>query len=196
MTPHAAFLLKAPRPGLVKTRLAAEVGPERALSLYRLMAERTAAAVREAGWPGTIWYDPPEAEEEMRRWLGAEWTYEAQPPGDLGTRLARAVAAEPGQCPVLLGGDCPGLSGDLLREAAALLERYRVVVGPAEDGGYYLLGGRVPLPDLFTGMPWSTDRLFQETRRRLELMGVVWAALPRLRDVDTGADARAVGLLT
>ncbi|MDP9258278.1 MAG: glycosyltransferase, partial [Actinomycetota bacterium] len=62
--------------------------------------------------------------------------------------------------------------------------------------GYYLIGGRTPLPDIFTGMPWGTDRVLAETRARLTRISAAWHELPTLRDVDTADDARAEGLLT
>jgi glycosyltransferase A (GT-A) superfamily protein (DUF2064 family) len=71
-----------------------------------------------------------------------------------------------------------------------------MVIGPSEDGGYYLIGGPTPLPDLFSGMAWSTHRVLEETRARLEHAGIPWQELPVLRDVDTAEDARAEGLLT
>ncbi len=71
-----------------------------------------------------------------------------------------------------------------------------MVLGPAEDGGYYLVGGPTPLPPIFEGMPWSTSRLLEETRARLARAGAAWRELPTLRDVDTADDARAEGLLT
>jgi glycosyltransferase A (GT-A) superfamily protein (DUF2064 family) len=76
------------------------------------------------------------------------------------------------------------------------LEDWPIVLGPALDGGYYLIGGTAPLPDLFSQIPWGTDRVLDETRRRLDSLRLRWTELPALRDVDTAADARAAGLLT
>ncbi|MGH7702141.1 MAG: TIGR04282 family arsenosugar biosynthesis glycosyltransferase, partial [Gemmatimonadales bacterium] len=117
-------------------------------------------------------------------------------PGDLGVRLAAAARAVPsGAAWICVGGDCPNLSTEHLQLAVAALDDHDVVLGPTMDGGYYLLGGKLPLPDLFTAMPWSTDRLLAATRRRLTHLGASWTELPILRDVDTAADARAAGLL-
>jgi rSAM/selenodomain-associated transferase 1 len=193
-TPHAALFLKAPRPGTVKTRLATSLGAERATALYRIMAERAAGAVQGAGWRGTVWFDPPGAGAEMRAWLGDTFAYQAQPGGDLGARLARAVEHHQREV-VLLGGDCPGLTSRLLAEAAALLQQVPVVLGPAADGGYYLLGIRGPAPDLFAAMPWSTSGLLEATKARLRALGVEWGELSVLRDVDTLEDAVMAGLV-
>lgn len=197
MTPALAILLKAPRLGTVKTRLAAEIGARQALRLYRVMANRTLAEVREAGLSATVWFTPSDAAAEMRSWLGDGWDLRPQASGDLGMRLAAAAHAAPaGRGWLAIGADCPRLGAPLLRQAAAIIEREEVVIGPSEDGGYYLVGGPTPLPDLFSGMPWSTSRVLDETRARLGRAGAAWRELVTLRDVDTAQDARAEGLLT
>ena len=197
MTPVLAVFLKAPRLGTVKTRLAAEVGDRHALRLYRVMAARVLEAAREAGLEASIWYAPADAGPEMRHWLGDHWTMRPQASGDLGARLAGSVqAVDPGGAWLAVGADCPRLGAAVLREAAVAIAEGDVVLGPTVDGGYYLVGGRVPLPDIFTGMPWSTDRLLDATRARLAGTGVSWRELRVLRDVDTVEDARAEGLVT
>lgn len=197
MTVYLSIFLKAPRLGRVKARLAAEIGECAALRLYRVMAARALATARAAGLPTTIWYAPAEALEEMRRWLGEEWQLRPQASGDRGARLrAAARSVQPGAGWLSIGGDCPDLTGEHLRRALPLIEKGEVVLGPALDGGYYLVGGPSPVPDLFTAMPWSTDQLLEATRRRLEAAGIDFGMLPVLRNVATVADARAVGLLT
>jgi glycosyltransferase A (GT-A) superfamily protein (DUF2064 family) len=112
-------------------------------------------------------------------------------------RLAAAAHAAPeGRGWLAIGADCPRLEAALLRQAATIIMREEIVLGPSEDGGYYLVGGPTPLPDLFTGMPWSTSRVLDETRARLRRAGATWHELVTLRDVDTAEDARAEGLLT
>ena len=181
----------------MKTRLAAEVGPRHALRLYRVMASRTLAMAREAGLDPTIWFTPADAGIEMRAWLGDEWDLRPQSSGDLGARLAAAERAVDRGCGwMAIGADCPRLDAALLRDAATFVARDEIVLGPSEDGGYYLIGGRTPLPPVFTAIPWSTPAVLAETRARLTRAGVAWRELPTLRDVDTAADARAEGLLT
>jgi glycosyltransferase A (GT-A) superfamily protein (DUF2064 family) len=92
--------------------------------------------------------------------------------------------------------DCPAITATVLRQACTDLDRAAVVIGPTFDGGYYLIGGRTPLPDIFTAMPWGSDRVLAETRVRLARISAVWHELPTLRDVDTAEDARAERLLT
>jgi rSAM/selenodomain-associated transferase 1 len=197
VTPPLAVFLKAPRLGSVKTRLAAEIGERHALRLYRVLAARTLTAVRAAGLEAIIWYSPADARTEMEFWLGETWELRPQVTGDLGARLAAAAHAVPRGHPwVAIGADCPTLNASILQQASAHLERAALVIGPAYDGGYYLIGGRTPLPDIFTGMPWGTDRVLAETRARLTRISAAWYELPILRDVDTAEDARAEGLLT
>lgn len=197
MTPTLELFLKSPRPGSVKTRLAPDIGAREAAALYRAMAEHAVRAAEETGWTVTVWYAPAEAGDEMRAWLGDRRRLRPQQDGDLGARLAHAVTGcQPGAARILIGGDCPGLDATVLAEAADALTCSPVVIGPSDDGGYYLLGARCPCPDLFSGMPWSTPRLLECTRRRLEALGVPWVELPTLRDVDTLADAVALGLIS
>jgi uncharacterized protein len=153
--------------------------------------------VRAAGLEAIIWYSPPDARTEMEFWLGETWELRPQVTGDLGARLAAAAHAVPRGHPwIAIGADCPTLNATILQQACAHLERAALVIGPAYDGGYYLIGGRTPLPDIFTGMPWGTDRVLAETRARLTRISAAWYELPILRDVDTAEDARAEGLLT
>jgi rSAM/selenodomain-associated transferase 1 len=197
MSAALAVLLKAPRMGTVKTRLASEVGARQALRLYRVMVARTLACVAAAGLEVTVWFTPAEAAAEVRVWLGADWDLRPQASGDLGARLSAAQqAVGRGRPWIAIGVDCPRLSSELLREAVEIIQRGLVVLGPATDGGYYLLGGTTPLPEVFSGMPWGTDRVLSETRMRLEHAGARWHELPELRDVDTAEAARAEGLLT
>jgi len=197
LVPVLSIFLKAPRLGGVKTRLAAEVGERHALRLYRIMAARTLAAAHAAGLDASIWFTPADAAAEMRHWLGGDWAMRPQASGDLGARLAAAASVvEPGRGWLAVGADCPRLDAALLAEAAEAIGEGGVVLGPTIDGGYYLVGGRAPLPDIFSEMPWGTERLLDETRARLSSAGIAWRELRVLRDVDTAADARAEGLLT
>ena len=91
----------------------------------------------------------------------------------------------------MIGSDCPGLTAALLREAASVLPNRDAVIGPADDGGYWLLGLREPCPDLFTDIAWSTPEVYPETLRRLDAYGINPHLLPELTDIDTGEDLAA-----
>jgi len=197
VTPALAVFLHAPRLGTVKSGLAAEIGERHALRLYRIMAGRTLAAARGAGLEVTVWYAPGDAGPEMRYWLGDDCDLRPQASGDRGVRLAAAARAADSRRPWLaVVDDCPSLHASLLREAAAIAARGDFVIGPTVDGGYYLIGGMPPIPDLFTAMPWGTSRLLSETRARLAHVGVAWRELTPLRAVSTMEHARAERLLT
>lgn len=161
------------------------------------MTGRVLAAVRAAGLDAIIWFTPPESLAEMQFWLGDSWEFRPQIAGDLGARLAATARAVPRGHPwMAVCADCPAITTSVLRQACTDLERAAVVIGPTHDGGYYLLGGRTPLPDIFTAMPWGTNRVLAETRVRLARISAVWHELPMLRDVNTAEDARAERLLT
>ncbi len=197
MTPALAVFLYAPRLGAVKSQLAAQVGERHALRLYRIMAARTIDAAREAGLDITIWYAPSDAGPEMKYWLGDDCDARPQASGDRGARLATAArAADPRRPWLAIVGDCPSIDAAVLRQASAIVSTGEVAIGPTEDGGYYLIGGTPPLPDLFTAMPWGTSRLLAETRARLTHVGLTWRELPALRVVDTMEQAKAERLLT
>lgn len=196
MTPPLAVFLEAPRLGMVKTRLAEMIGDRHALRLYRVMAARALTAVRAAGLEAIIWFAPTDARSEMEFWLGDSWELRPQAAGDLGARLTAAARVVPRGHPwMAIGADFPSLSGKILREACTELERAGLVIGPSQGGAYYLIGGRTPLPDVFTGMPWGTNRVLAETRARLTRISAVWHELPALAEVETADDARAEGLL-
>lgn len=189
--PRILLFLKAPRPGLVKTRLAREVGAEEATRIYRRLVEHQVAQLP-AEWPVDVWVEPPEAVDEMRAWLGADFQYGGQCPGDLGDRLRQGIKeslARGGETVFCLGGDCPGLNEEILRTAARVLdERAEVVFGPTHDGGYYLVGMKKEIPALFTGIPWSTTETLAVSLAKAHEQGLPVALLPKLSDVDTKAD--------
>jgi uncharacterized protein len=190
--PVVIAMLKAPLVGAVKTRLAEEIGHEAAVGIYRCLVVRQMAAVP-ADWRVEVHFAPADAGAAMRAWLGSGHDYFPQREGDLGARVQAAIdgAFSRGAPAVLvIGGDCPELDTGLLREAAKCLCEKSLVLGPAEDGGYYLIGMQRAQPDLFSNMPWSTAAVFAETVRRARTLGLKLNELPRLYDVDTADDLR------
>lgn len=194
MTSSPAAVLvfvRAPEAGRVKTRLAAALGPEVALRVYVRLAEHTVREARAVGEAVRVHFTPAGAEEAVRGWLGEGADYLPQGGGDLGERMHRAFreafAAGYGRV-VIVGSDLPELSAGLLRRALALLEEWEVVLGPARDGGYYLLGLRREVPELFTAIPWSTGEVLARTRERLREVGIEPALLEELADVDEAED--------
>jgi rSAM/selenodomain-associated transferase 1 len=194
------IFVKAPRPGRVKTRLAVELGRRAATRLYRRMGRDIVAAAAGVADRTTVWFAPRRGGAAVRRWLAglAGLEFRAQTGRTLGDRLAAAFAREfatGARHVVIIGSDCPDLDARRLRAAFAALRRRDVVLGPALDGGYYLIGLARPAPRLFRGIAWSTAGVAAQTLRRARALGLGWHLLPALRDVDTAADARATGLL-
>lgn len=184
------IFVKAPRPGFVKTRLAATIGAEAAAESYAALAEHLLTrlgSLREV----ELKFTPPEAAEEIQPWLQAGWTASAQSDGDLTKRLigafADAFAAGAGKV-VVIGSDCPYVTPDDIAEAFAKLAEHELVLGPANDGGYWLVGLRQPRPALFQGIHWSTESVLAETLAIAELENLSVARLRELSDIDTIAD--------
>ncbi len=189
--------VKAPRPGTVKTRLAAGLGPggeQRAADLYRGLAEAAFAAARALAREGaavTVHFAPGDAAGEVAAWLGPDVALVPQAPGDLGARMACALSAAfaaGAARAVLVGSDCPRLEPRHLREALAALGSSDLVLGPAADGGYWLVGARGGVPPGFEGVPWSTADVLSRTLDLATLARLRVALLDTLHDVDTAAD--------
>jgi len=190
-------MLKAPRPGLVKTRLAREAGKIEAARIYRHLVHRQLRALP-SGWPVIVWYAPPGAGREMKSWLGPTYRYRPQCAGDLGRRLVHAVRQTfhaGARRVIFLGGDCPYVSAPDLRRTARSLRKVDVVLGPATDGGYYLVGLRRPEPVIFRGIAWSTDRVLRQTLEAVKQAGLTHLLLEELEDVDDVAAWSRTGLL-
>lgn len=188
--PIVLLFLKEPRPGLVKTRLAADLGEQEAVRCYEEMVNRTLEALPET-WETRICYAPDGAEEVIRKWLeelvGRDFCFRAQGMGNLGERLERACGdafSEGASGVILLGGDCPEIQRRHLEAAAEALTRGEAVVGPALDGGYWLLGLPREVGAVFRGIPWSTEKVLLETRKRLFSEGLMVCELEELEDID------------
>ena len=183
---------KAPTPGRVKTRLAADVGDEEATRIYRVLGRTVVDRLRTGPHRLVVYVDPPEAGavEQVRAWLGPDLECRLQVDGDLGARMHAAFE----ECLVesdrvcIVGTDVPELGADTVGRALAALEEADVVLGPAADGGYYLIGMRGLHAHLLRDMRWSTADVFEETKRRAEETNVSFRVLETLRDVDTLAD--------
>jgi len=193
-----AVLAKAPVAGFAKTRLIPLLGGERAAVLQaRLTARAVATACAAAVGPVTLWAAPDESHPAFQA-LGAQHgiALACQVDGDLGARMLAAMAAA-GPC-LVIGTDCPSLTTEHVRNAADILRSGSdVVIIPADDGGYVLIGMRKAQPALFSDMPWSTPGVMDETRRRLRQLGLAWQEPATLWDVDVPEDLarlREVGL--
>jgi rSAM/selenodomain-associated transferase 1 len=185
--------VKAPRPGSVKTRLAQSIGAEAACHAYSQLTERVLWNVNEID-PVLLRFAPDEAETEITHWGKRTWRRASQGPGDLGERLARAFdeAFNSGcQKVVVIGSDCADVTSSDIQAAWAALANCDLVLGPAKDGGYWLMGLNGPQRALFENVPWSTDKVLEETLKRAKSAGLRMQLLRVLSDVDTEADWQA-----
>ena len=180
--PLVALFAKWPTPGHAKTRLIPALGAAGAARLHARLVERTLSAVRDSGLPFEVRGTgaPP---ADFERWLGDGVRAVDQGGGDLGDRLARVPAPM-----LLIGADAPDLTPAHLRAAATALATTLAVIGPAADGGYWLLGLSRAMPHLFASMPWSTDAVAAETIARLADSGIMPAKLETLHDCDRPED--------
>ena len=187
--PTALLMLKAPVEGEVKTRLGLEIGPSAATRAYRALVEHQLGQIPPS-WRVHICHAPEGARVGMGQWLGEMHYYSPQTAGDLGERLAAATQTHfrLNRAPlIILGGDCPYLSRERLMQAAAALESVDVVLVPALDGGYCLIGLRRSELDVFRSISWSTAAVLPQTRQRLGERGLAWTELEAAEDVDDRA---------
>jgi rSAM/selenodomain-associated transferase 1 len=174
--------------GKVKTRLAASIGAEKALEIYQLLLKRTYEVTVTLPMAKAIYYSDYISED-----LFPQPYYEKyiQPDGDLGERMQQAFTqafAAGFERVCIIGSDCYELTEAIIQQAFNKLKQNDVVIGPAEDGGYYLLGMKILSPELFTNKKWSTDSVMQDTLNTIKDAGQSIALLPQLTDVDEEKD--------
>jgi uncharacterized protein len=180
----------APEKGRVKSRIAADLGPDVALTAYRTLAEHAVAAASHVEWcRKTIAYTPHGKGDAMREWFGDLFDYRAQADGDLGRRMLDAferALADGADRVILIGVDCPGVTEAVIGEAFNRLDQADVVLGPSFDGGYYLIGMKKPQKALFTDIPFGTGDTLQKTLAAARRAGIRVSLLEWKRDVNTG----------
>ena len=196
--PNARILVfaKAPVPGQCKTRLIPALGAEGAARLAETLLCQTLERVTSAGLAPVELCCAPETTHPLFLRLSErlQLRLQAQRGPDLGARLRAAAesALERAEQVLLIGTDCPDLDAGYLQQALQALTKQRAVLGPAEDGGYVLLGLRrealSALPLLFTKMPWGSAQVAQITRERMRDAGLAWTELASLADIDQPQD--------
>jgi rSAM/selenodomain-associated transferase 1 len=187
--PSLCVFARRPERGKVKTRLAAEVGDDAALEAYRqclrAVSGLCAAVAPQGKGRGLLIFGTPDGcSVDLAAYFPRWSAFLDQGDGDLGARMARAFSR---MAPaVLIGTDSPDLPPENVERAFKDLETHDLVLGPAEDGGYVLIGMRNPLPQLFTDIPWSTAEVTKTTLDRAK--GLKVSLLPPWYDIDTRAD--------
>jgi len=186
-------MAKQPEPGKVKTRLCPPLSPGQAADLYEAFFLDTVSLV--SGIEHTdlfVAYDPDTARDFFSRRVSDTVKYIPQGRGDLGDRLVRIshrMFVLGYRKLIILASDTPLLPRDVIRSAIARLDEIDVVLGPCDDGGYYLIGLRFPASRMFAGIPWSTSQVLDRTIRRAQEAGMTWELLPPGYDIDTWEDA-------
>ncbi|WOO39332.1 TIGR04282 family arsenosugar biosynthesis glycosyltransferase [Rubellicoccus peritrichatus] len=179
------YMLKAPVQGAVKTRLATSIGEMDAAIAYRSMVEFQLKTLK--AFDHEIHYTPAGSIDLMSNWLGADRNYFPQSEGHLGQRMLKAAEGafqRKAKSVCLLGGDCPYLTNAIILEANLALQSHDLVIGPAKDGGYYLLAFKCTYPTLFEGIAWSTKTVFDETLSKAKQLDLKVHRLEPLEDVD------------
>jgi rSAM/selenodomain-associated transferase 1 len=187
------LFVKSPTAGKVKTRLAAEIGEDMTVGLYKCFVEDLISMIDNIECGLELYLHPPEAMSQVRRWLGDRHSYRPQRGDDLGRRLQDAFAGafEEGFSKVIaIGSDSPDLPEGFLCEAFDQLESHDAVIGPASDGGYYLIGFSEDafVAEAFDSIAWSTSAVCEQTRARLKERGLSVHLLPLWHDVDSRSD--------
>ena len=184
-----------PEPGLTKTRLIPVLGPEGACRLQRELTEKVVALVQQLKKRYPLQVEihfSGGSREKMAGWLGRNFHYVIQGEGDLGARMRQAFQKafrQRWKRVVLIGSDLPDLTPAILRESFERLTNHDLVLGPARDGGYYLIGLKANCPVLFGNtMIWGTEEVLKNTLITADQLGLRTALLDRLRDVDRPED--------
>lgn len=195
-TPHCAIFARVPVPGMVKKRLAATLGNAAACAIYETMLAGILRACAHSGLPSSLWYAHTPSEMPPAPFLARHSDCFQQMGDDLGMRMFATFQDERILSPkrLIVGSDIPGIDRHYLTAAADAFKHTDAVLGPAEDGGYCLIGlaPHARRCELFQDMPWGTDQVLAITLKRLTSAGLSYHLLPTLRDVDRVTDLRVL----
>jgi rSAM/selenodomain-associated transferase 1 len=191
------IFVKNPQQGKVKTRLAKTVGEERALEVYHELMEITSREVSKVTGADCFVFYSNFLPEDDDIWKDEYVIKEVQEGDELGERMKNAfrhLFDQGYERVAIIGSDLPELTHELIKQAFSELDEVDVVIGPAKDGGYYLLAMKEFLPQLFEDKSWSTDGVFDATIENLIEMKKIWHELPILNDIDTEEDLKMMDI--
>ena len=183
--------VKEPTAGNVKSRLAAVIGADPAARLYEAFLRDFLPRLEHLPVHRVLAYTPDTGKDYFENWLGDRFELEPQSGSDLGTRMSAFFERQfsrGARLVVLVGSDAPDLPIARIEQAFAELVHHDVVLGPSDDGGYYLVGMRRMIVDLFHGIEWSTAGVFDQTLQRLSELGIRPALLESWYDIDRPED--------
>lgn len=185
---------RAPEPGQVKTRLIPALGEEGACRLYQQLTQQVLNAVVDGEHYMSYLVCQPDNTHAFFKELRDRYNLllSVQRGFDLGERMLNAIteSLKTHTKALVIGTDCPRYSRAYIDRAVTSLGEADVVLGPASDGGYVLIGMKQPIPELFQSIPWGSDRVFERTVRNLEKLGLSYKLLPVLHDIDIPSDLR------
>ena len=190
------LFVRDPVLGKVKTRLAVSIGDEQALRVYKLLLNHTRTITVGLNCTKYVYYADSVISVDL--WDKGNFIKAVQSGNDLGERMLHAFqsAFDDGyKKVVIIGSDCFQLSTELIISAFDVLNHYDAVIGPAEDGGYYLLGLKKLVPAIFKDKTWSTNSVCRDTIKDIESMNLSFKLLPILNDVDEAADLERSNIL-
>jgi len=193
--------VKYPAPGTVKQRLAQQIGMDAAAKIYRQIAEavvNNTAPQDATDYAVEICFDPKDDMHLVRSWLTSSDRFSSQRGDGLGARMRNAFicAFESGfKRVILIGSDCPDISSQIILQGFAHLQQKDIVIGPAYDGGYYLIGLRQPREEIFQDIEWGTEKALQQTCDKIKVAGLFFSLLPTLRDIDRVEDLKYYSFL-
>ena len=190
------IFIKYPEAGKVKTRLAKDIGDTEASEIYSQMTKKIIdESIDTENYSTIIFYDPPDKEYEVKNWIEKkELQYIPQQGDSLGEKISSAfneVYSLGADNTVIIGSDCIDVNKEIINEAMEALENVDIVLGPAEDGGYYLLGLNKYTPEIFQDIQWSTEQVLEQTIERINNKCLKYELLKTLKDVDTVDDLYA-----
>lgn len=188
MTRALIIFLKYPELGRCKTRLAKTIGDESALKIYRKILSHSHQITKDLPVDKFLYFDS--VTDKKLDWNG-EYKIAYQKQTDLGGRMRQAFADVFGQDyykAIIMGTDCIDLTIEIINNAYRQLNHYDVVIGPAKDGGYYLLGLNNSEPKLFQNIEWSTNTVLSDTIKIIQSLGLTYSFMPVLSDIDVEED--------
>ena len=188
------IFIKNPEKGKVKTRIAQTAGNERALEIYLELLRHTREVALQVNARRILFYS--DFIEEEDDWSAQDFQKMVQHGADLGERMSNAFLLGLigfDDKAIIIGSDCPLLTADIIEMAFAKLNDYPFVIGPATDGGYYLLGMNKHNSKIFKEIEWSTESVFPETIKKIETLEAAYFLLPELPDVDYESDWEQYG---
>ena len=185
--PLIQVFCKAPVSGKVKTRLIQAVGARRALDLYKQMFERLMTDFSLDTRQAELWVSPVKDHVFFEKYALPRFQQKGD---DLGARMSRALrdGLTRHESVILVGTDLPLINKSYIDLAVSALRHHEVVIGPAEDGGYGLVGVKAETPDMFSDINWGTEKVLSQTCDRLNKGGLSYSLLPLIWDVDRPED--------